>query len=96
MATTAGSLAILDSKPARDAFIVRRLRASGAIILGKTNLSEWATGRSTRSSSGWRGGQTKNPFALDRNPLRLEFRLRCRHRGQPRPRRRGYRDRRAL
>jgi amidase len=70
MSTTAGSLALLDSKPARDAFIVRRLRASGAIILGKTNLSEWANGRSTRSSSGWsgRGGQTKNPFALDRNP----------------------------
>ena len=70
MATTAGSLALLDSKPTRDAFIVRRLRASGAIILGKTNLSEWANGRSTRSSSGWsgRGGQTKNPYALDRNP----------------------------
>jgi amidase len=70
MFTTAGSLALLDSKPTRDAFIVRRLRASGAIILGKTNLSEWANGRSTRSSSGWsgRGGQTKNPFALNRNP----------------------------
>jgi amidase len=70
MSTTAGSLALADSKPARDAFIVRRLRASGAIILGKTNLSEWANFRSTRSSSGWsgRGGQTKNPFALDRNP----------------------------
>jgi amidase len=70
MATTAGSLALLDSKPARDAFIVRRLRSSGAVILGKTNLSEWANFRSTRSSSGWsgRGGQTKNPYALDRNP----------------------------
>jgi amidase len=70
MSTTAGSLALVDSKPPRDAFIVRRLRASGAIILGKTNLSEWANFRSTRSSSGWsgRGGQTKNPFALDRNP----------------------------
>ena len=70
MSTTAGSLALADSKPARDAFIVRRLRASGAIILGKTNLSEWANFRSTRSSSGWsgRGGQTKNPYALDRNP----------------------------
>ena len=70
MATTAGSDALLDSKPARDAFIVRRLRASGAVILGKTNLSEWANFRSTRSSSGWsgRGGQTKNPYALDRNP----------------------------
>ena len=70
MLTTAGSLALTTSKPARDAFIVRRLRASGAVILGKTNLSEWANGRSTRSSSGWsaRGGQTKNPYALDRNP----------------------------
>ena len=70
MLTTAGSLALADSKPARDAFIVRRLRASGAVILGKTNLSEWANFRSTRSSSGWsgRGGQTKNPYALDRNP----------------------------
>jgi amidase len=70
MSTTAGSLALADSKPPRDAFIVRRLRASGAVILGKTNLSEWANFRSTRSSSGWsgRGGQTKNPFALDRNP----------------------------
>ncbi|MDB6008726.1 MAG: amidase [Gammaproteobacteria bacterium] len=70
MLTTAGSLALADSKPPRDAFIVRRLRASGAVILGKTNLSEWANFRSTRSSSGWsgRGGQTKNPYALDRNP----------------------------
>jgi amidase len=70
MSTTAGSLALLDSKPARDAFIVRRLRAAGALILGKTNLSEWANYRSKRSSSGWsgRGGQTKNPYVLDRNP----------------------------
>lgn len=70
MLTTAGSLALLDSKPARDAFIVQRLRAAGALILGKTNLSEWANYRSKRSSSGWsaRGGQTKNPYALDRNP----------------------------
>jgi len=70
MLTTAGSLALVDSKPARDAFIVRRLRDSGAVILGKTNLSEWANFRSNRSSSGWsgRGGQTKNPYALDRNP----------------------------
>ena len=84
MATTAGSLALLDSKPTRDAFIVRRLRASGAIILGKTNLSEWANGRSTRSSSGWsgRGGQTKNPLRPGPQSLRLELRLRCRHRGQ--------------
>jgi amidase len=70
MLTTAGSLALTGSRPARDAFLVRRLRAAGAIILGKTNLSEWANYRSKRSSSGWsaRGGQTKNPYALDRNP----------------------------
>ena len=70
MLSTAGSLALVDSKPARDAFLVRRLRESGAVILGKTNLSEWANFRSTRSSSGWsgRGGQTRNPYALDRNP----------------------------
>jgi amidase len=70
MLTTAGSLALTGSKPARDAFIVTRLRASGAVILGKTNLSEWANFRSNRSSSGWsgRGGQTRNPYALDRNP----------------------------
>jgi amidase len=70
MLTTAGSLALVSSKPARDAFIVARLRAAGALILGKTNLSEWANFRSKRSSSGWsgRGGQTKNPYALDRNP----------------------------
>ena len=70
MSTTAGSLALTGSKPARDAFIVERLRTAGALILGKTNLSEWANFRSTRSSSGWsgRGGQTKNPYALNRNP----------------------------
>src|SRR5205807_5250972 len=70
MMTTAGSLALVGPAPARDAFIVRRLRAAGALILGKANLSEWANYRSKRSSSGWsgRGGQTKNPYALDRNP----------------------------
>lgn len=70
MMTTAGSLALLNSKPLRDAFIVERLRAAGAVILGKTNLSEWANFRSTHSTSGWsgRGGQTRNPYALDRNP----------------------------
>lgn len=70
MMTTAGSLALVGVKPAQDAFIVRKLRDAGAIILGKTNLSEWANFRSTKSSSGWsaRGGQTKNPYALDRNP----------------------------
>jgi amidase len=70
MQTTAGSLALVGSKAPRDAFIVRRLRAAGALILGKTNLSEWANFRSTRASSGWsgRGGQTRNPYALNRNP----------------------------
>lgn len=71
MPTTAGSLALLDAPtPAEDAFLVRRLRAAGAIILGKTNLSEWANFRSTSSSSGWsgRGGQTHNPYLLDRSP----------------------------
>lgn len=70
MMTTAGSLALVGSVPLKDAFIVQRLRAAGAVILGKTNLSEWANIRSSHSSSGWsgRGGQTKNPYALDRNP----------------------------
>jgi amidase len=70
MQTTAGSLALLGSKPTRDSFAAQRLRESGAVILGKTNLSEWANIRSSHSSSGWsgRGGQTNNPYALDRNP----------------------------
>jgi amidase len=71
MKTTAGSLALVDAPtPQRDAFVVEQLRKSGAIILGKTNLSEWANFRSTSSSSGWsaRGGQTRNPYILDRNP----------------------------
>jgi amidase len=70
MRTTAGSLALADTFAPRDAFIVERLRAAGAVILGKTNLSEWANFRSTHSSSGWsgRGGQTRNPYAIDRNP----------------------------
>jgi amidase len=70
MMTTAGSLALIGAKPARDAFVAQRLREEGAVILGKTNLSEWANFRSTKSSSGWsgRGGQTRNPYALDRNP----------------------------
>ena len=70
MATTAGSLALVGSKPAKDSFLVKRLREAGAIILGKTNLSEWANIRSSSSSSGWsgRGGQTHNPYVLDRNP----------------------------
>jgi amidase len=70
MQTTAGSLALIGSKPPADAFIVQKLREAGAVILGKTNLSEWANIRSNHSISGWsgRGGQTKNPYALDRNP----------------------------
>lgn len=70
MQTTAGSTALIGSKPTRDAFVAKRLREAGAVILGKTNLSEWANFRSNHSSSGWsgRGGQTKNPYALDRNP----------------------------
>jgi len=70
MRTSAGSLALAESIAPRDAFIAARLREAGAIILGKTNLSEWANFRSTRSTSGWsgRGGQTKNPYVLDRNP----------------------------
>ena len=70
MSTTAGSLALEGSHAARDAFVVQRLREAGAIVLGKTNLSEWANFRSTHSSSGWsaRGGQGKNPYALDRTP----------------------------
>ena len=70
METTAGSLALLGSRPARDATVAARLRAAGAVLLGKTNMSEWANFRSTRSSSGWsaRGGQCRNPYVLDRNP----------------------------
>jgi amidase len=70
MKTTAGSLALADAVAPRDAFLVERLRAAGAVILGKTNLSEWANFRADRSTSGWsaRGGQTRHPYALDRNP----------------------------
>jgi amidase len=71
MKTTAGSLALIDAPtPKQDAFVVQKLREAGAVILGKTNLSEWANFRSSNSSSGWsgRGGQTHNPYILDRNP----------------------------
>lgn len=70
MMTTAGSLALLGSVAPQDSFVAQKLREAGAVILGKTNLSEWANFRSTHSSSGWssRGGQTRNPYALDRNP----------------------------
>jgi amidase len=69
MATSAGSLALAENHAVRDAFVVARLREAGAVLLGKTNLSEWANFRSTHSTSGWsgRGGLTKNPFVLDRN-----------------------------
>ncbi len=70
MMTTAGSLALAGASAPRDAFVAARLREAGAVVLGKTNLSEWANFRSTKSTSGWsaRGGQVKNPYALDRNP----------------------------
>ncbi|MBS1818407.1 MAG: amidase [Acidobacteria bacterium] len=70
MRTSAGSLALADARAPHDAFLIERLRAAGAVILAKTNLSEWANFRSTRSTSGWsgRGGLTRNPYALDRNP----------------------------
>lgn len=70
MTTTAGSLALGGSIPLQDSSVARKLRDAGAVILGKTNLSEWANFRSSHSSSGWsgRGGQTKNPYVLDRNP----------------------------
>lgn len=70
MVNSAGSLALADNRPRADAFLVAKLREAGAVILGKTNLSEWANFRSTRSTSGWssRGSQTRNPYVLDRNP----------------------------
>jgi amidase len=70
MTTTAGSLALEGSIAARDSHVAERLRAAGAVLLAKTNMSEWANIRSSRSSSGWsaRGGQCRNPFVLDRNP----------------------------
>ena len=70
MMTTAGSLALVGARPSRDSFVAKQLRDAGAIILGKTNPSEWANIRSSHSTSGWsgRGGLTKNPYALDRNP----------------------------
>src|ERR1051326_2430741 len=70
MQTTAGSLALLGATVAEDAPVVQKLRAAGAVLLAKTNLSEWANFRSSRSSSGWsgRGRQTRNPYVLDRNP----------------------------
>ena len=70
MMTTAGSLAMEGNIASKDAFVIKKLRDAGAVILGKTNLSEWANFRSSKSCSGWssRGGQTKNPYYLDHNP----------------------------
>jgi len=70
MMTTAGSLALVGSKPMQDSYVTQKLRSAGAVILGKTNLSEWANIRSGHSTSGWsgRGGLTRNPYVLDRNP----------------------------
>ena len=70
MSTTAGSLALVGSHPPKDAYVAAQLRKAGAVLLGKTNLSEWANIRSSHSTSGWsgRGGLTRNPYALDRNP----------------------------
>ena len=95
MATSAGSPALIGIAPPRDAAVVARLRAAGALILAKTNLSEWANFRGRNSISGWstRGGQTHNPYALDRSPERLVVGHRQRRRGQPRGARRRHRDR---
>ena len=70
MINSAGSLGFVDNRPTSDAFVIARLRSAGAVVIGRTNLSEWANFRSSRSTSGWssRGGQTKNPYVLDRNP----------------------------
>ena len=97
MQTTAGSLALEGNVAVRDAFIVERLRAAGAVILAKANLSEWANFRSTRSSSGWsgRGRQCRNPYVLDRTPSGHTSRPRRRHRRTGRRRPRGGRRRRA-
>jgi amidase len=95
MMTTAGALALEGHKATSDAFIVAQLRKAGAVILGKTNLSEWANFRSTRSSSGWssRGGQTRNPYVLDRSPSGSSSGLRLCDIGQFVRRCSGYRNR---
>ena len=85
MRTSAGSLALADMPAPADAFVVQRLRAAGAIILGKTNCSEWANFRSSHSTSGWsgRGGQTRNPVCARPQSVRIELRDRGRHQRQP-------------
>ena len=79
MMTTAGSLALVGAKPPKDSFVAKKLRDAGAVILGKTNLSEWANIRSSHSTSGWsgRGGLTEEPLRAEPQSLRLEFRLGC-------------------
>ena len=79
MMTTAGSLALLGFTPAKDSFVAQRLREAGAVILGKTNLSEWANFRSSHSSSGWsgRGGQTTQSLRARSQSVRIEFRFGC-------------------
>jgi amidase len=79
IATTAGSIALADNYTKKDAFIINKLREAGAVILGKTNLSEWANFRSTRACSGWssKGGQTKCPYILDRNPSGSSGKIMC-------------------
>lgn len=78
MQTTAGSFALAGQPAVSDSTVAAKLRAGGAVILGKTNLSEWANFRSFFSTSGWsgRGGLTHNPYSLDRNALRLQQRIR--------------------
>ncbi len=93
MRTSAGSLALAEHVAARDAFVVERLRAAGCVILGKTNLSEWANIRSTRSTSGWAPAATRNPYALDRTTSGSSAGGR-RDRGRPLRHRRRHRDRR--
>ena len=96
MQTTAGFLALAGHIADRDATVAAKLRVAGAVILGKTNLSEWANFRSDHSTSGWssRGGQTRNPYALDRNPCGSSSGSAVRCRGEPVRRSRGHRDRR--
>jgi amidase len=96
MVNSAGSLALANHRPRSDAFVVARLRAAGAVILGKTNLSEWANFRSVHSTSGWsaRGGLTRNPYVLDRSTCGSSSGTASRDRRQPGSRRRRHRNRR--